>query len=69
MKIDCNDAINFIENNQGIKLLEFQKEALKGFLNQKNVYILLYVLLYVSHNFWGILENYKYNYKMHSNYM
>lgn len=39
MKIDCNDAIKFIEDKFNIKLLEFQKKAVKGFLEQKNVFM------------------------------
>ena len=39
MKIDCNDAIKFIENYLNIELLDFQKEVIKGYLNQKNVFM------------------------------
>ena len=39
MKINYKDAITYIENNNNIKLFEYQKKALKAIIENKNVFM------------------------------
>lgn len=39
MKISYKDAINFIEDEMDIKLLEYQKKALKAIIENNNVFM------------------------------
>lgn len=39
MKINYKDAINFIENEMDIKLLEYQKKAVKAIIENKNIFM------------------------------